>query len=321
MQPEVAEAIPRLVGQRLLPAEAAPRLLRVARGELVSVRAEVRVVLYASVLLVVTGVGLLVREHLDRIGPVAVASAIGLAAAAALAWAAGVAPAFSWGEVASPHLAFDYVLLLGVLLAAADLAYVEVQFTPLGAQWSWHLLIVACGAALAAFRYDSRVAFSLALSSFAAWRGVSVSLTDGSLRALAADAVRANALLCGLAFVALGVVLAWRGWKAHFESVAASLGWLLALVALADWQLESDTVAVPVAFATLPIGAALAAWSFRGGRFGRLALGVLAVYFSLSRLVLAVLDDEVPVLAWFTVSSLALVALLVLVHRRIRGRA
>ena len=30
-----------------------------------------------------------------------------------------------------------------MLLAAADLAYIEVQFTPLGPNWSWHLLIVA----------------------------------------------------------------------------------------------------------------------------------------------------------------------------------
>jgi hypothetical protein len=60
------------------------------------------------------------------------------------------------------------MLLLGVLLASADLAYIEVKFTPLGDAWPWHLLIVAVLSGLLAFRCDSRVVFSFALTTFAA---------------------------------------------------------------------------------------------------------------------------------------------------------
>src|SRR5436309_11882877 len=137
MNPDVADAIPRLVEAGILPPDAAPRLLRVARGELLSVHRELRTLLYIGVLLATGGVGLLVQENLDRLGPVTIAAAIGLAAAMALGWVARTAPPFSWRESPSPHLGFDYVLLLGVLLAAADLAYVEVRFTPLGAHWPW----------------------------------------------------------------------------------------------------------------------------------------------------------------------------------------
>src|SRR4029077_10919013 len=125
MNPDAAAAIPKLVEAGALPPEAAPRLLRVARGELVSVHWELRALLYVGVLLIPGGVGLLVKENLDRIGPVAIAVGIGLAAAAALAWVIARAPPFSWGPSPSPHLAFDYMLLLGVLLAGAELAYVE----------------------------------------------------------------------------------------------------------------------------------------------------------------------------------------------------
>src|SRR4051794_24452647 len=159
MNPDVADAIPRLVEAGVLPPDEAPRLLRVARGELLSVHGELRALLYAGVLLITGGVGLLVKENLDRIGPVAIAVGIGLAAAAALAWVIAKAPAFSWGPVPSPHLAFDYMLLLGVLLAGAELAYVEWKFTPLGAHWPWHLLLMALLAGVAAFRFDSRVIF------------------------------------------------------------------------------------------------------------------------------------------------------------------
>ena len=45
MNPDVVEAIPRLVESGVLPAERAPLLTRVARGELVSVRRELRLLL------------------------------------------------------------------------------------------------------------------------------------------------------------------------------------------------------------------------------------------------------------------------------------
>src|SRR3954454_2193751 len=126
MSPDVAHAIPELVESGILPPEKAPLLLRVARGELLSVHAELRALLYAGVLLILGGVGVLVEQNLERIGPLAIAVALGLAALAALVWVVRVAPPFSWGAAASPHLAFDYILLLGVLLAAADLAFIEV---------------------------------------------------------------------------------------------------------------------------------------------------------------------------------------------------
>ena len=125
--PEVAEAVAALRAGGVLTDEEAARPGRVARGELVSVRAELRAALYLGVLLLVSGVGLFLRENVDRIGPSAIAGAVGLASGACLAWAWRKAAPPSWGEAASTHAAFDYVLLLGALLAAADLAWVETQ--------------------------------------------------------------------------------------------------------------------------------------------------------------------------------------------------
>ena len=321
MQPEVAAAIPELVERGLLPPDQAPRLLRAARGELVSVREELRLVLYAAVLLITGGAGLLVRQNLDRLGPVAVAALLGLAAAACLLWAWRTSPPFAWGDVASPNLAFDYVLLLGVLLAAADLAYVEWKFTPLGEEWPWHLLIVSLGGALSAFRFDSRVVFSLALSSFAAWRGVSVSFLEASFWRGSDAALRGNALACGICFVVLGAVLAATGRKAHFEGVAVHLGWLLLLGALGSWLLDGDEAALPFGLLAIAVGSALAWRSYARERFPRFAMGVVAAYAGLSRLIAIVVPGETLLFAWLTFSSVALVVLLFLAHRRIREDA
>ena len=320
MNPDVANAIPKLVEAGALPPEKAPLLLRAARRELVSVHGELRLLLYIGVLLLTGGVGLLIKENLDRIGPAAIAAGIGLAAAAAFAWVIRVAPPFSWKEVPSPNLAFDYILLLGVLLVAADLAYIEVQFTPLGPDWAWHLLIVALLAGLAAVRFDSRIVFSLALTTFAAWRGVSVAGvghgafngSDGS-----ENAVRWNAIACGVLFVGIGLALVRTGRKAHFEPVAAHLGWLLILGGLASGMGESGTWPL-YTLALLACGAGLAIGAYHFRRFPLFAYGVFAGYAALSRFIFEVDAFEILGCFWFFGTTLLLLFGLIFVQRRMK---
>ncbi len=322
MNPEVAAAVAELRERGVLDPKAGARLARIARGELVSLRVELRLLLYLGVLATVAGVGLLVQRNLDRIGPVAIAAAIGLAAATSLAWVARASPPFSRAEVPSPSLAFDYVLLLGVLLAGSDLAYVEVSFTPLGAAWPWHLLIVALAAGALAVRYDSRVVFSVALSTFAAWRGVSASVLGGRLLLDSGGDVRLNAVACGVLFLAGGALLEKYAFKAHFEPVASYLAWLLILGSLLSGAVAGETRAVETGFAIslLACGGVLALFELSHARFGRFALGVIGAYAGLSRLVTLGIADETIVVSWFLVSSLLVLVALLLGHRKVRGR-
>lgn len=312
MNPDVVLAIPALVESGALPPAAAPRLLRMARGELVSVHAELRALLYAGVLALTGGVGLLVRQNLDRIGPVAIATVLGLAAAAALIWVARVAPPFSWQEVPSPNLAFDYILLLGILLVAADLAYCEVQLGLPASQRPWHLLIVAGLAGLAAFRCDSRVAFSLSLTTFAAWRGVALA-DAATARAWGGEAAawRWNAIACGILFAGLGLALAHWHRKAHFEPVAVHLGCLLALGGIATGIDDPAWGAV-----LLLAGAALAGVAYRTRRFPLFAYGVVGAYAGLTRLLAVLFHDAALGCLWFGASSALMIAGLLAVHRR-----
>jgi hypothetical protein len=316
MRHEVLEELPELVEAGVLTPAQAAELAREARGEVVSVHGELRALLYAGVLLVAAGAGLLIRERFDQIGPLAIALGLGAAALGCLAWVVRRAPPFSWQSVPSPDLAFDYVLLLGVLLAASDLAFVEWQFRPSRELWTWHFLVVALGAGFAAFRYDSRVVLSVALSSFAAWRGVSAS---GIARGQDFDAldVRWNAIACGALFVALAAVLERFDRKRHFEPVMAFTGWMLVLGALAsgieEWRGGTDGWA----WALLVVGGCLALWSYRHRRFGRFALGTLSFFVgAVNRLDL--LRVTTGGCVGIAILALGLVALLVVAHRRLR---
>ncbi len=320
--PDVAAAIPELVRAGALSPEAAARLLRPARGELVSVRAELRALFYLGAIAVAGGVALLLRQNLDRIGPAAIAAAVALAAAACLAWVERRSPPFSWAEAPSPHLAFDYILLLGMLLLAADLAFVEVKFAALGESWPWHLLLVSLLYAAAALRYDSRLLFSLALGAFAAWRGVAVGLgtAESWVWSGVESAVRINALGIGVLFLGLGAALRRARRKPHFAPVATWLGWLLALGGLFAGAVARGGNWFVWALGLCATGAGLAAGAYRARRFGLLALGVAAAYVGVTRFVVEVFDDAFQLgCLWLAASSVGVVLLLLLLHRRLRA--
>ena len=283
--PEVAEAVSALRAAGVLTAAEANRPGRVARGELVSVRAELRAALYLGVLLLVSGVGLFLKANVDRIGPSAIAGAVGLAAGSCLAWAWRKAAPPSWGEAASTHAAFDYILLLGALLAAADLAWVEAQTRLLGPAWPLHLLAVAIFYLVLAVRFDSRMLLSLALASFAAWRGLSLSVAHASLGAGDVARLRWEALATGALFAGVGIVTARAGRKAHFEDVWVNGGALLTFAGLLSGVFGSRLDWGVWLVALLAVAAAVAAAAYRWKRTLPFAQAVLAAYLGLLRAV------------------------------------
>ena len=323
MNPDVVSAIARLRRDNVLGQAQATLFDRVARRRLVSVRFEIRALLYAGVLLLTSGVGLLVKEHRQDIGPWAIAGAIALAAVACLVWVIRNAAPFSWGAVPSPNVAFDYVLLLGLLLFASDLAYVEVEFTLLGPKWRpHHLLVVGVVYLLGAYLWDSRTILGLALTTLAAWRGVSISLIQGSLPAVNMGNLRVNAVVLGALYVAAAALSVRLERKAHFEEVFANAGLLLLLGGLVSGVFGSE-LNWGVWLAALLVVAGLVMWlSFPLGRSLYFAQGIVAVYVGLLRLLFEPFRHHVSGLPFFLAAVLGLGALVLILaaHRRMRER-
>ena len=234
---------------------AAARAIAAERGDPMSLHAEIRALLYLGVTLVVAGVGTLLARHLDRIGPVAIVLAVALVAAAASI------PALRARRAGQPlPLVPDYLLLLGVLLGAADLGYAESQFALLGPAWSWHFAIVAAAAATIAYRCESKLVLAVALTSLAAWFGVG---TVGSSPVLVPSG---SADLGGRALTCAMVIAAWKvvdgrlrprtRYGAVFDHYAANLAFWGALA----WCLHDQW-----SLAGVPVLALLSALSIRHG--------------------------------------------------------
>jgi hypothetical protein len=316
VNPDVVRAISRLRADNILSAGQAALFDRVARRGLVSVRFEIRALLYAGVLLLTSGVGVLVAERRQEIGPLAIATAIALASAACLLWVARRGARFSWGEVPSSNVAFDYVLLLGLLLFASDLAYVEAQFTVLGPRWTCHLLIVGVVYLLVAYRWDSRTALGLSLATLAAWRGlVPAAFAPGDLRA--------SAIVLGTLYVGAAALSRRCARKAHFEEIFGNAGLLLLLGGLLSGVLHEPAWGTWL-IALLAVAGGVMGVAFHLGRSLYFAAGLVAAYVALVRLLLEPVrygryGDGIPLLLAALLGSAVLV-LIFWAHRRMRDR-
>jgi hypothetical protein len=248
LEPELNE----LHAARLIDDDAAARAIAIERGTLFTVFQELRLALYLAVAMITTGVGLWLKDHLDRIGALTIVVALAVAAACCYAW-----PLRNRLRGIERSLGGDYVLLLGALLLSVDLGFAETQFQWLGERWSWHLLLLAGLHAVAAYWFDSRLLLSVALSSLAAWFGLETSL--GPLSDLSRLPVETGgrALTCAaVIYIARG--LNHRdGRRPQFQPVFEHFAINLAFIGALAWSFSTQRawigLAVTVGLATLMI--------------------------------------------------------------------
>jgi Predicted membrane protein (DUF2157) len=217
-----------LQGAGLIDEAAAARAAAVERGSIFSVFEELRFALYAAVAAITAGIGLLVKDNLDRIGPITLIAVLALASAACYTTALRT----EW-QRKERSIGGDYVLLLGALIVSADLGYAESQFHWLGTEWQWYLLILAAFHGVTAYGLRSRLVLCTSIAALAAWFGI-------ECQAAILFNAGGSAVKLGIhAIVCAGTLLVWRaanrrfGGPATFESVfenfAANIGFWGAL--------------------------------------------------------------------------------------------
>jgi hypothetical protein len=220
-------------------------------GQLFTLHRELQIALYGCVLAVITGVGLLVKDNLDRLGPMTLIAA--LLAAAAVCYATAIRRQLR-GQARS--ISGDYVLLLGALLVSAAVGYAEMQFKLLDNSWSRHLLLLAALHAVMAYWLDSKLILSVALTSFAGWLGIETTLGNAWEPRYAWLGMGWRSLLCAGVFAlarAAHLRLSDRDFLAVFDHFAANLGFWGALALSFDTTTRWIGIAILTAL-TLYIG-------------------------------------------------------------------
>jgi len=312
----VQEALNDLEESGILNPDQGALLRRIYGRELFSVHWELRLLLYAGILTLTTGLGLLIAKYFASIGHLALLSAIALGCAGSFAYCLRRGGGFSPEKRPAPDAAYDYVLLLGCLLLGTFQGYLELRYQLLAQYWNLWLFGSALLYLLAAHYFDNRLVLSLALSTLGAWLGVKTSLLGAGLWD---TTLRENALVFGALLVAAGAIQTRLGWKRHFLPVHLHLGVNVLLAALVSGV--GSRGAGPAFFAgLLLVGFGSALYAQRTRSFAFLLYAVLYGYLGVT---IFVLDnsrwDIEGFILYFLVTSAALVTALTAFHRRFRS--
>lgn len=301
LEPELQALRPK-VGDAL-----ADALIARERREVFSVYPELRIAGWLGATLLAAAAGVLLKNNLDRIGPLALAIGIGVAALACYAW--------TWLRRKRASVVDDYVLLLGALLVSADVAFIESRFHVFGDAWKRHLLLLAILHAAGAYVYNSRILLSLAITSLGGWLGF--------------DKERGFGDATIPAFEFAGLLIAWRAVDAklpatvhrqpsafsrtleHFAANAALIGGL----SLMDDHLHAGTLV------TVTIAAAVIAWGFRVRHEPFVLYAFVYALIAVVWFFLELVDnDPLPFVAVLLLSMIAAVAGLLFLHTRFKER-
>lgn len=274
------------------------------RREVFSVRPEARLMAWAGAMMLATAAGIVLKNNLDRIGPVALAAMMGLAAAACYAWV--------WWRRDRAGILDEYILLLGALLVSADAAFIETQFRIFGDAWHRHFVILAVLHGAGAYLYRSRTLLSLSIGAVAGWLGVHG--FDGALGRDGYDyALRATA--------AAAVVIAWRrvNRRDDFTPVFEHFAALLLLAAGVALMFE-DPMRELACLVTIGIAAGVVWWGFRVQQIAFVLYGFVVGVIACNVLVVNLIGEEVFAFFFLVLLNIGAIVALIVTYARFRGR-
>jgi hypothetical protein len=288
-------------------------LAGLVRHDRFSLYVEIHAVLYLGVVSMVGGFLWTFRDSLANLGHAAILSLFALLISASFYYCFTRGRPYSNDEVEQPSLVLDYVLYFGCLMFAGMLAYLEVQMGVFGG-WETHLLLASIVFGALAYRFDNRFVLSLALSTLAAYLGLTLELFD-AFEATNTHRLRAYAMGYAVFVAGFGYGLYWKGIKRHFLDVFLHLGanafLLAALTGVTDREFGFLYLAL-----LLPLAAALIYLGVRFDRFAFVAYGTLYGYAGVSALVLSEMRSATLGLFYLVVTgSLVVVALVVMARR------
>ncbi|WP_207426716.1 DUF2157 domain-containing protein [Pedobacter sp. SYSU D00535] len=251
-----------------------------------SVHWELKTLLYAGVLMLSTGLGILVYKNIDSIGHQVILLFIALLTAGCLGWCDRHKAPFQYEKVVSPNAFFDYMLLLGTLSFLTFVGYLQFQYEVFGNRYGLATFIPMVVLFFLAYYFDHLGILTLAITNLALWMGVTVTPKELlSNTDFDNETIIYTYLLLGLLLLAAAYASTRLHIKSHFFFSYHHYGVHLTFIALLAAYFHYDFGASFLWLALLLV----VAWllyrrAYRTGSFYFLLLCVLYSYIGLSGL-------------------------------------
>jgi len=148
--------------------------IRKQQKKSISIHWDLRILLYAGILLVTTALGILVYKNIDTIGHSVIITTIGILCATCFIYCFKKATGYSSAKKESPGILYDYILLTGCLLLLTFIGYLQYQYNAFGNRWGLAVFIPMIILFCAAYYFDHLGVLSIAITNLAAWLGITV---------------------------------------------------------------------------------------------------------------------------------------------------
>lgn len=139
-----------------------------------SLNTELLFLMYASVLLFTSGIGVLVYQNIDSIGHMAILAFVLLLMVLCFYFSFKNAPTFNKLETKFKNPIYDYVILTGSILSCVFLGYIQFQYAVFGLDYKWVSLSSALICFVIAYYFDSRMVLSIALTALTTFIGITL---------------------------------------------------------------------------------------------------------------------------------------------------
>lgn len=285
-------------------------LTGLARGEPFSLFLELNVLLYAGVLAFAGGLGWTISTWSQQLGDVLVLTTLSAIVGFCFWYCFSRAPAWSPAASPSPSLVFDYILYLGTLTWALDLAYIENRLHMLSGQWDGYLLATAVLFFVLAYRFDNRLVLSFALSSLAGWFGLAISRWPSHQDATYRQYAILYSLLIGLA----GALTRRSGLKPHFFTAYGNIAANVLFWALLSGVFLRQGYLLWF-LALLAAGGASLAWGLARRQFSFVAYAAVYGYVGASAILIRNITGASTVLSYFVITGIVMLVLLIQIAR------
>ena len=149
--------------------------IKAYRGlNLFSLHNELKFLLYLSILMFTSGIGILIYQNIDTIGHTAILGLLLLVTLTCFYFCFKNHPGFKKEEVPFPNPLYDYLVLTAVILSCTFVGYLQFQYQTFGTHYGLATLVPTVISLFCAYYFDNKSVLSIGITGMAAYLGLSV---------------------------------------------------------------------------------------------------------------------------------------------------
>jgi hypothetical protein len=199
----------------------------------VSLFTDLHALLYAGILLLATGLGVLIYKNIDSMSHATVVAVIALLCIGCFVYCFKELPGFSPVKQMITHPLADYILLLGCLLLLTLTGYIQYQYNLFGNHWGLATFFPMVLLFFFAYYFDHLGVLSLAITNLAAWLGITVTpLNILKSNNFSDPHLFYSGIVLGIGLLSVAYISGKKNIKAHFGFTYQNFGIHLLFICL-----------------------------------------------------------------------------------------